>query len=91
MELGVLYDDYEPLAADLHRRLSADFRAALNAPYSGREGLVYSAQHHGRACGLPYLELELRQDLLADEAAIRSVGGRIARHLAELPWAGAIP
>lgn len=91
LELGVLYDAYEPLALDLHRRLSGDFRAELNAPYSGRDGLIESARSHGRACGLPYLELELRQDLLGSEEAVRSVGERLARHLAALPWAGAIP
>lgn len=79
MDLGVLYDDFEPHARHLAALLAADgFVTALNEPYSGFDHLMYSANRHGRAHGLHYLELEVRQDLIATDALARGVGRRIA-------------
>lgn len=91
MELGVLYDDYEPLALSMHRRLSRSYRVALNAPYSGRAGLIYSAHRHGLGAGLAYLELEIRQDLLARPEQAVATGARIAGLLEGWRWEGARP
>lgn len=85
MEVGVLYDDHEALAERWRDALAAEgFIAALNEPYSGRRGLIFSAQRHGHAHGVRYLELEVRQDLLADPAAVESVADRVARSLGVL-------
>jgi predicted N-formylglutamate amidohydrolase len=83
MEVGVLFDEFHEHAWRLEGALAAEgFAAALNAPYSGLDGLIYSASRHGRAHGVVYLELEVRQDLIATEASARSVAERIARALA---------
>lgn len=67
MELGVLFNREDDLAEQLRRALeSAGFRVAMNEPYSGKEGLIYSAEHHADAHGLRALELEVRQDLAVD-------------------------
>ncbi len=85
MEIGVLYDDHEPLALALADALSrAGSTVALNAPYSGFDGLMYAASRHGKAHKVPYLELEIRQDRLADPAGIAQLGQRIAGALAGL-------
>lgn len=86
MELGVLFDDAH---AERARRAAATlgergFVVALNAPYSGYEGMIYSAWRHGQAHGVPYLELELRQDMLDTTERARSAAGRVATVVAEL-------
>lgn len=82
VEMGVLFDDHKGLA----RRLSEDLAALgwdtrLNEPWSGREGLIYAASRHGRAQGCPYLELELRQDLIATRADAEAVAERLVQPL----------
>lgn len=85
VELGVLFDDNRELAERLIQALDgAPIRVEANAPYSGKLGMIYSAQRHGRAHGLPYLELELRQDLLADEAKVARISALLAPALLAL-------
>ena len=82
MEVGVLFDAFDEQAWRLEGALAAEgFAVALNAPYSGRDGLIYSARRHGRAHGLVYLELEVRQDLIDSPAKAERIAARIARAL----------
>lgn len=70
MEVGVLFDEEEELALHMARVLrDAGFVVALNEPYSGRDGLIYSAARHAAKHGRRALELEVRQDLAVQEAA----------------------
>ena len=79
MEVGVLFDAYHEAAWRLEGALAeAGFATALNAPYSGMDGLIYSARRHGRAHGLVYLELEVRQDLIDTPARAAAVAERLA-------------
>jgi predicted N-formylglutamate amidohydrolase len=67
LEVGVLFDVDEALAERVRARLErAGMRAALNEPYSGKEGLMYSADRHASAHDKKAVELEVRQDLLVD-------------------------
>lgn len=78
MELGILFDDHEELAEAFRAALSDQgFAVAMNAPYSGRNGRMYSATRHGSGNGMPYLELELRQDLASDHRAWIQVAERV--------------
>jgi predicted N-formylglutamate amidohydrolase len=64
MEIGVLFDTQDELAARAERALAeAGFVTAMNEPYSGKAGLIYAAERHAGAHGRRALELELRQDL----------------------------
>lgn len=82
MEIGVLFDAHDVHAWRLEGALAEQgFEVALNAPYSGREGLIYAAQRHGRAHDLVYLELEVRQDLIDAPERALSVAERVARAL----------
>jgi len=83
MEVAVLYDDHEPHAECLGDALAAEgFAVAHNEPYSGYAGLIYAARRHGRAHGVPYLEIEVRQDLIDTPERAAAVAVRVARALA---------
>ncbi len=83
MEIGVLFDRYPTRAEKLAESLREQgFTTALNEPYSGLGGeLMYSATRHGATQGVPYLELEIRQDLIGNEVDIADVSNRIGRAL----------
>ena len=40
------------------------------------DGLVFAVQRHGTAHGVVYLELEIRQDLLGDDASALAIAYR---------------
>lgn len=83
LEVGVLFDVHEEHARTLRAALDREgFATALNEPYSGHAGLIYAASRHGRAHGVAYLELEVRQDLVDTPERARAVGARVARALA---------
>ncbi len=74
MDVGVLFDDYVTPAVELARLLRGQgLEIALNEPYSGLRGLIYSANRHGRCFGLPYLELEIRNDLIDTPEGVASI------------------
>jgi predicted N-formylglutamate amidohydrolase len=80
MEAGVLFDQHDDLAEALLRALrEAGVRAEANAPYSGKDGLIYSANRHGTTHAVPYLEIEVRQDLIASDRAARGVARKVWR------------
>lgn len=69
VELGVLFDHQEREAHILGALLSEEFeRVAYNEPWSGRAGLIYSAERHSERHGRLALELEVRQDRAVDPA-----------------------
>ena len=78
MELGVLFDEHDDLAHEVARLLREDgWQVALNEPYSGKAGHAYAVHRHGKAHGVPYLEFEVRNDLIGDAAGV----ARVARSL----------
>lgn len=82
MEAGVLFDRHDELSLSLVDALRAEgLRTEANEPYSGKDGLIYSAARHGGRHGLPYLEIELRQDLVAAQTHAHAVAHRVLRAL----------
>jgi len=83
MEIGVLFDAYAAEAEALAEALDGEgFIVALNAPYSGKAGaFTYSVMKHGQAHGVPFVELEVRNDLLATAEQQADVAARIGRAL----------
>ncbi|MCA9605070.1 MAG: N-formylglutamate amidohydrolase [Myxococcales bacterium] len=64
LEVGVLFDREEALAHRMAAALAdAGMRVALNEPYSGLNGMMYSVDHHAQKHGRRGVELEVRQDL----------------------------
>ena len=79
MHVGVLFDRYVDSARRLRDALEKQgLVSVLNAPYSGLAGeLMFGASHNGGRHGVPYLELEIRQDLISHEALIADMADRL--------------
>jgi predicted N-formylglutamate amidohydrolase len=80
---GVLFNRDTRLAEPLLRLLRAegDLCVGCNEPYAVTDTSDYSVNHHGAARDLPHVELEIRQDLIADEAGQIAWAQRLARLL----------
>ncbi len=80
--VGVLYNRDARLAHALLALLRGDpaIEVGDNEPYAASDATDYGVVEHGERRGIPYVEVEIRQDLLSDEA------GQVAwaRRLAEL-------
>ena len=92
MHAAVLYNRdrrFAGLMLDALRR-DGSLTIADNEPYFVSDATDYTIPHHGEARGLPHVELEIRQDLLADAAGQAQWAGRIAAALreAEKTWLG---
>jgi len=88
-DAGVLFDEHAAAAERFGQALAdAGFKVRYNEPYSGLDGLIFSARTHGQRHGLCYLELELNNGLLREAAAAQAVADRVAtalRHVMERP------
>lgn len=84
LELGVLFDyEEEEVALLLLRHLEeAGFHVLANEPWSGKDGLAYSAVRHARELGRQALEIEARQDLIVDESFADRLAGALASFFA---------
>lgn len=77
-DMGVLFDDHERLARRFGVALKdRGFRVRYNQPYSGIDGMIFAARRHGRAHGIPYVELEINNALVRTEGACRRVAREI--------------
>lgn len=82
MEIGVLFDREEALAHAVAASMARDgWVVALNEPYSGRDGLIYSADRHAVRHGRRALELEVRQDVAVDLSRRAALVASIRRAL----------
>jgi predicted N-formylglutamate amidohydrolase len=81
--IGVLYDRDLRMAEPLLRLLRAeeDLVVGCNEPYAATDGSDFSIVEHGERRNIPHVELEIRQDLVADEQEQAAWAGRLARHL----------
>ena len=52
-----------------------------NEPYSGRHPHDFTLDHHAEAASLPYVGIEVRQDLVATENGARKWGNLLAQAL----------
>ena len=68
VEIGVLFDTNGQMAeAMVEHLISEGFQCKANEPYSGRTGeLMYAANRHGIFHQVPYIEFEVRQDLISN-------------------------
>jgi len=83
MHAAVLYNRDPRFARLVLDRLRRDPRLIVgdNQPYFVSDETDYTIPRHGERNGLPHVEIEIRQDLLADEAGHREWATRIARVL----------
>jgi predicted N-formylglutamate amidohydrolase len=69
VQLGVLFNREEALAQAFSAQLARlGFPSNANEPWSGKAGLIFSAESHAYGAGARPLELEVRQDLACDPA-----------------------
>jgi predicted N-formylglutamate amidohydrolase len=86
VEVGVLYNINEPdpkpsrIMLELLRG-EGDLLVGDNQPYAITDNSDYTAPVHGERRGLPHTELEIRQDLIGDEAGQAAWAARLARLL----------
>ncbi len=80
MDVGVLFGEHHALAEELAAHLRSEgLYTALNAPYSGANGLMYAADRHSAAHQVPCLELELNQTLTSTPARVAALTPKIVR------------
>ena len=85
MDVGVLFDPFEPIAQRLHAEIEAEgLKVAMNEPYSAKDGLMYAATRHGDSHGAVYLELEINQKLISTPADAKKMGQSLARALSRV-------
>jgi predicted N-formylglutamate amidohydrolase len=83
MQVGMLYNKDPRLALillDLLRQ-EGDLVVGDNAPYAVTEDSDYGVPTHGEKRGLPHIEIEIRQDLIADADGQAAWASRFARLL----------
>ncbi|MEE9385785.1 MAG: N-formylglutamate amidohydrolase [Nannocystaceae bacterium] len=74
LEAGVLFTEHEALARSFAAVLSSrGYNTGLNAPYSGRDGLMYGIERHAIAHDRVALEIEIRQDIATDPRRRRPI------------------
>jgi predicted N-formylglutamate amidohydrolase len=81
--VGVLYNRDSGLVARLLGLLQheGDLVVGDNEPYAASDVSDFSIIHHGERRGIPHVEIEIRQDLIADEAGQSAWAERLARLL----------
>lgn len=69
---GILWNQDGRIALPMIQALrdEGDLVVGDNEPYSGRSQAGHSIREHGERHGLPHLLIEVRQDLIADEAGV---------------------
>ncbi len=84
-EAGVLHARNSPLSDRALAWLTREsgWTVGDNAPYA-MDDVDYTAPHHATARGLDYLELEIRQDLIADDAGVARVAPVLLRMLSAI-------
>jgi len=83
VEIGILYNRDTRLALtllDLLRR-DGDLAVGDNQPYAVGDLTDYTVPVHAEPHGLPHVEIEIRQDLIADPASQAAWAARLARLL----------
>jgi predicted N-formylglutamate amidohydrolase len=83
MHAAILYNRdrrFAGLVLDSLRR-ETDLVIADNEPYFVSDATDYTIPQHGEARGLPHVEIEIRQDLLLDEAGQTAWAQRITQAL----------
>ncbi|QXX94435.1 N-formylglutamate amidohydrolase [Serratia marcescens] len=82
-QVGLLFNRYPKFAhllAELLRE-EGDLQVGINEPYAMTDATDYTLPVHAERRGLPYVGIEIRQDLIADERGQQAWAKRFARLL----------
>ncbi|MGH8130250.1 MAG: N-formylglutamate amidohydrolase [Steroidobacteraceae bacterium] len=85
-QVGVLWDADRPTAELVIRGfVDAGYLVGDNEPYSGKAPQDFTIDHHAEAGGLPHVGIEIRQDLIDDEAGVAEMAAVLCPIIAALP------
>lgn len=68
VEIGILHDS-DSVLANAVMRVASDYNVRLNAPYGPDDGVTHTLKEHALKHGHLNVMIEVRNDLIADEAA----------------------
>lgn len=77
LEFGVIHDGCDRLARAIVDH-GHGMASALNEPYSAADGATHLLRLHALPYDLPHAMLEIRNDLLSDDAAVAAMVNRLA-------------
>ena len=85
-QMGILWDK----DTRLRDIFMDDFGAAGyvvgdNEPYSGKAPHDFTIDHHAEEIGLPHIGIEIRQDLVADDAGVAKIADIMHKIIASIP------
>ena len=83
LHAGIIFDGENAFAGRLAAILAAEegVDCRINAPYAPDDGVTHTLKRHGAARGIPHAMIEVRNDLLEDEAGRALWAQRLARAL----------
>lgn len=85
-QMGVLWDKDEKLRDIFLEGLrGAGYRVGDNEPYSGKAPQDFTIDHHAEEVGLPHVGIEIRQDLIDDDAGVVEIAKVMHRIIASIP------
>ncbi|MBT8108953.1 MAG: N-formylglutamate amidohydrolase, partial [Gammaproteobacteria bacterium] len=64
---------------------AAGYYVGDNMPYSGKAPMDFTIDHHAEAAGLPHVGIEIRQDLIDDEAGVTEIAAVLHRIIESIP------
>lgn len=79
VELGILHDEDSRLADAMLATIKTDLKVERNAPYGPENGVTHTLKHHALPRGLLNVMLEIRNDLVSDEAACDQMAELLAK------------
>lgn len=85
-QIGILWDKDPRVPEYLIAELRAhDLKVGDNEPYSGRAPQDFTIDHHAEAGGLPHAGVEIRQDMISDDAGVAAMAEIFEPIVAALP------
>lgn len=82
--IGLIHGSDEGFTRRLQQALNAedpDLKVGWNEPYSARNGVTYTLEHHGDGRGLEATMIEIRNDEILEPAGVTFWSDRLARTL----------
>ena len=83
VEIGILHDADARLADAMLAAAGPAYRTLRNEPYGPEDGVTHTLKEHGLSNGVPNVMIEVRNDLIQDEAGQRVVADYLAGLLIE--------
>lgn len=79
VEIGILHDTDSRLAdAMLEAAAFGPYRVERNSPYGPEDGVTHTLRLHALPLGLANVMIEVRNDLVRDEAGVEAVSAYLA-------------